>query len=158
MTRILSRMRIFLACSLLAVLAAGKDGGNTVASMGWLAGNWQGPMGDGTFAAHYSTPDGGKILSFSELRKGDRVAFYEFETFETKDGTVLLTPYPGGGKRASFTLTSVEEKKAVFENPKKDFPTRIVYHRAADDRLLITLSDPHGGSDKVQTFDLAAKR
>ena len=45
-------------------------------------------------------------------------------------------------------------QQAVFENPAKDWPTRIVYHRAGPDRLVITLSDPHGTSDKVETFDL----
>ena len=45
-------------------------------------------------------------------------------------------------------------QEAVFENPAKDWPTRITYQRAAADRLVITLSDPHGTSDKVERFDL----
>ncbi len=45
-------------------------------------------------------------------------------------------------------------RQAVFENPAKDYPTRIVYHRAADDRLVITLSDPFGGTTQTERFEL----
>ena len=67
-----------------------------------------------------------------------------------------MQPYPGGKRAASFTLKdiSLPERRVVVENPKNDFPSRIVYHREADDRLVITLSDPHGGSPKQQVFKL----
>lgn len=149
-------MRNALLCTLLVAMPAvtGEEPPRGIASMGWLAGTWEGPMWGGRFVAHYSTPDGGKILSFSELRKGEGAAYYEFEVFqETADG-VVFTPYPRGQRKETFRLASAEERKAVFDHPGKDFPTRIAYHRVADDRLVITLSDPHGGSDKTETFDL----
>ena len=132
-----------------------------LASMDWLAGSWSGEMWGGTFVAHYSTPAGGRILSHSKLMRGGTEAFYEFEVFEPRDGTVHLQPFPGGEKAGGFTLASHEPaaRRAVFENPDKDYPTRIVYERTIDERtgaerLVITLSDPHGGGEKVERFDL----
>ena len=142
-----------LVALLLSVSFAG-DEKPRLDSLDWLAGSWRGAMWGGDFRAHYSTPAGGKLLSYSELLKEGKSVFYEFEKFETKDGEIYLTPYPGGRAAASFKLASVEGKKATFDNPKKDFPTRIVYHHKADDNLVITLSDPHGKSGKVQVFDL----
>lgn len=123
-------------------------------SLAWLAGKWSGPMWGGEFVATYSAPAGGKLLSFSELRKDGRAAFYEFEVFEATADGLVFTPYPKGQRKATFKLAASEASKAVFENPEKDFPTRIEYHRAEKDRLVITLSDPHGKSGKVETFDL----
>lgn len=123
-------------------------------SLAWLAGKWSGPMWGGEFVATYNAPAGGKLLSFSELRKDGRAAFYEFEVFEATADGLVFTPYPKGQRKATFKLAASEASKAAFENPEKDFPTRIEYHRAEKDRLVITLSDPHGKSGKVETFDL----
>ncbi len=142
-----------LLALLLSVSFAEKDAPK-IDSLSFLSGKWSGPMWGGQFTATYTAPAGGKLLSFSELVKGGKVAFYEFEVFEATPEGLVFTPYPGGQKKATFKLASGEAGKAVFENPDKDFPTRIEYHRAEKDRLVITLSDPHHGSDKTETFDL----
>lgn len=127
-----------------------------LAELRWLSGSWSGSMWGGTFHAYYSTPEGGKILSFSRLEKDGKRVFHEFEVFECRKTLVHLLPFPGGKPAAGFTYDggNKKQRKAVFENPKKDYPTRIEYHRVADDRLVITLSDPHGKSGKTETFDL----
>jgi hypothetical protein len=144
----------------LATTVSADDGAaaaaKKLASMTWLAGEWSGPMWGGEFVAYYSTPEGGAILSFSELRREGSVAFHEFERFAADGAAVTLSPYPGGKPAATFTLTELDEKarKATFENPKKDFPTRIVYQRAAEDRLVITLSDAVAKARPDEVFDL----
>ena len=128
-----------------------------LAAMEWLAGYWLGEMWGGDFHALYSTPDNGLILSHSRLLKDGKESFYEFEVFgPMNDEVVWLQPFPGGQKAVGFRLTELdrEARKATFEQEEKDYPTRIVYHRKADDELVITLSDPHGESDKVEVFDL----
>ena len=124
----------------------------SVTDMGWIAGAWSGDMWDGTFDAYYSTAEGGKILSHSKLSKGEKVEFYEFELFEAGH----LQPFPGGRPATGLDLVEVDAKAryAVFENPDKDYPTRIRYELLEDDNLVITLSDPHGGSPKTERFDL----
>ncbi len=130
-------------------------GRDLVMSMSWITGDWSGPMWGGTFHAHYASPAAGRLLSESELVKEGRVVHYEFESFRAKGDKVLLTPFPGGKRAATFEMTAYDRagKKATFEN-KNDFPSRIVYHRVADGRLVITLSAPHHDSDKSETFDL----
>lgn len=125
-----------------------------VEGLAFLQGAWKGAMWGGTFHAHYTSPASGMLISHSRLVKGGKTAFYEFEVFEKHGRGVRLQPYPGGRPAVFLDLVSIDGRKATFENPKKDYPTRIVYHRAADDRLVITLSDPHGGSPKNEVFDL----
>lgn len=126
--------------------------------LGFLAGTWQGDVWGGRFEAYYTTPEGGKVLSYNELVKDGKVVFHEFERFDESRGKLTFFPYPRGKPATPLTIARLEENRAVFENPKKDFPTRVDYHRKAVDRLVITLSDPHGPSDKVEVFDLKRVR
>jgi hypothetical protein len=128
-----------------------------LSQLDWLAGSWEGDMWGGRFHAFYSTPAGGKVLSHSRLVQQDKVVFYEFEVFEAGAEAVVLRPFPGGERAVELTLVELDAsaRKATFENPEKDYPTRITYQRVTDDRLEILLSDPHGGSDKVERFELS---
>lgn len=155
--------RVLIAVALLSTLLSvaasqktPKKKASPIDGLSWLAGDWEGKQWGGEFRAYYSTPEGGKVLSFSELLRSGKVVYHEFERFETRKDSVVMTPYPKGRPAGSFTLTSVDPKKrrAVFENPKKDFPTRIVYERESDKRLVITLTDAHGKSEKTEVFDL----
>lgn len=129
----------------------------SVADLGFLAGTWRGDAWGGEFVAYYTTAEGGRVLSHSQLLREGREVYFEFEVFSARDGVVHLQPFPGGQPATGLALARIDRdgREAVFENPDKDYPTRIAYHRVADDRLVITLSDPHGGSDKVERFDLA---
>ncbi len=113
----------------------------------------------GEFHAYYSTPEGGKVLSYSELHQEGTVVFHEFERFELREDKIIFTPFPGGKPATDLVMTEIDadEKRVVFENPDKDFPTMIAYQRVADDRLVVTLSDPHKGSEKKQIYDLKRK-
>jgi len=147
----MKRFPLLLAL-LLPLPAVAKDPPAKIDSLSWLAGKWSGAMWGGEFVATYNAPAGGKLLSFSELRKQGKAVFYEFEVFEATESGLVFTPYPGGQRKETFKLTASEGSKAVFENPDKDFPTRIEYHRSEKDRLVITLSGGDGG--KTETFDL----
>jgi len=148
----MKRIPLLLAL-LLSASFAGKDA-DRIDALAFLSGKWTGPMWGGEFTATYNAPAGGMLLSFSELRKGGKSVFYEFEVFEATEAGLAFTPFPAGKRKETFKLASRDANKAVFENPDKDFPTRIEYHRAEKDRLVITLSDPHRGSEKIETFDL----
>lgn len=144
--------RALLALSLLLCgLSLAEKEPAKIDALAWLSGKWSGPMWGGEFVATYNAPAGGTLLSFSELKKDGKAAFYEFEVFEATADGLVFTPYPGGEKKETFKLAASEASKVVFECPGKDFPTRIEYWRKEKDRLVITLS---GGADKTETFDL----
>lgn len=128
-----------------------------LASLGWLEGRWAGKTSDGEdFEAIYSSPTGGVILSINKMLANGQLLFTEFERFEVADGEVVMTPFPDGQRACTFALTSHDgaAKRAVFENPKNDFPKRIVYERAADDRLHIEVEGDQGGRAVKLVLDL----
>ena len=124
--------------------------------MASLAGSWSGPILCGKFEAHYAEPTATGSLSYSTLTCDGEQAFYEFEVFRVEGDEFSVQPHPMGQPEMVFAFVPEASSalRWVFENPANDFPTRITYDRSEADRLTITLTDPHRGSEKVETFAL----
>jgi hypothetical protein len=125
-----------------------------ITSLAFLEGTWTGTADGERFEASYSSPSGGKIVSWSKGFAGDKVAFFELEVFEEKNGTLIVTPFPDGKRAASFKLASLEGEKAVFTNPKNAFPRDIVYERVSKDELRFLVSGEQGGQKVEWRFEL----
>jgi len=129
--------------------------------LAWLAGSWAGEIqGAGSttrFEAHYTTPQGGVILSTSKaFRAEGKLSWFEFERFEVRDGALVVIPHPNGKASVPFTLLEHDPaaKRAVFANPGHDDPNRITYQRVAADRLLIRVEGDAPGESSLE-FNLS---
>lgn len=132
----------------------------TLSDLSWLEGTWRGELGGRQFEAHYTGVDGGQILSASKYTENGTPAGFEFERFEQRGDTLMLTPFPEGKASVSFPLAAYDagQRRAVFENLAHDFPTRISYQRVAKNRLTILVSGPgEDGSEQVLTYALTRK-
>ena len=143
---------IVLICMLFSVLAFAGPEQADISALSWLSGDWE---MEG-FKAHYTTPEGGQIFSISRYFKDGKVTFFELEHFYTKDGVIVVNPYPKGDRSVVFKITNFDPavKKAVFQNPEHDWPTEISYERTSDDRLYIQVSGLQDGKMRVEKFDL----
>jgi hypothetical protein len=129
----------------------------TISDLSWLEGTWRGSVGGRSFEAHYTSPEGGQILSASKYTEDGKPAGFEFERFEQRGDTLVLTPFPEGKSSADFPIADYDPRgrRAVFENLAHDFPTRISYQRSAKDRLTILVSGPgEDGQEQVLTYAL----
>lgn len=147
-----------------AIAALGKGGANEsdseLSTLAWLEGHWYGTINGGHWETSYTSPEGGVILSASKELKNGSVAMIEFEHFFTRDGKVILAPYPHGRKsKTEFEMIQAdrETRRAVFAAD-NDFPGRIVYHRIADDRLLIDLFPRDAAESDQATVRIDLKR
>lgn len=133
----------------------------TISNLSWLEGTWHGRIGGRDFEAHYTGVEGEQILSASKYTEHGKPAGFEFERFEQRGDTLLLTPFPEGQSSVSFPLSEYDggTRRAVFENLSHDFPTRISYQRVAKDRLTILVSGPgEDGKEQVLTYALNRSR
>lgn len=145
------------ACAWWAFAQETPQGGGEINDLAWLAGAWAGTIDGGTWEAVYSTPAGGEIVSANKELRDGRVTMIEFEHFRTVEDKLVLTPFPFGKRSsASFTLSALDRtaKRAVFSNPAHDFPREITYHRADEDRLVITVTGEQDGKSTTLTLDL----
>lgn len=144
-----------------AAQAAAATAAVRVEDLAWLAGSWAGEVRGASaatrFETHYSTPQGGVILSISKAFRSDgKLSWFELERFESRDGRLTVTPYPNGKASVSFTLAEYDPaaKKAVFVNAEHDYPNRITYQRAAEDRLVFIVAG-NGKDAPVMEFSLS---
>jgi hypothetical protein len=136
------------AAAVVAILACvqAHAAATLVSDLGWLSGSWIGGSSEGTtYESHYSTPNGGVIVSASKETRNGRTVSTDFEIFYQKEGRVIFQPCPNGTKSPSnFPLVTFEAlaRRAVFENREHDFPQIFIFEQPALDTLRITLQGP----------------
>jgi hypothetical protein len=149
-------------CVALLVLAA--IGGaslqkpNDIQALSWMKGSWKCEIWGGTFEEHWSDASGGTMIGMGRLNVSGKTRFMEFMSIEsTGDGLtmfmVLDAPSKGDKKPVPFRLTSLSKDEAVFENPKNDFPTRIVYRRKDANGMHCRIEGKQQGKDAQEDFN-----
>lgn len=114
-----------IAIGLLAFSCAAA--GSSLADLAWMAGSWRAEWPGGSSEELWTDPDGGLMLGLNRsVREGKKTGF-EFLRIEERNGAVVYLASPGGASPTAFELTEAKRNRAVFENPKHDFPQRIVY-------------------------------
>jgi hypothetical protein len=122
----------------------------SLADLGFMAGCWRGAAEGGTVIDEYYTPPSeNMILGVSRYTRARRVTSYEFTTITAQgDSDLVLTPRPAGQQPADFNLTTLEAGRAVWSNPRHDFPQVISYRRLGADSLAARIEGP--GTDGVR--------
>lgn len=139
---------------LLGLLLAGETG-DTVASLRWMTGCWQGRLGRTVLQEQWNSPAGGMMMGMSRNLKDGRPVFSEFMRIETRGADVYFVARIGDSKQAPtpFKLIAHEAKKVVFENPDHDFPQRIIY-RGDEDGLVGRIEGKHQGKERAEDYPL----
>ncbi len=142
----MKRVLVAVLSLLLAAPAAAEDVPARVRELAWLAGTWRAPVGrDATREESWTVPDGGTMLgSGREIRGGDTSEFEFLALRDSAESGVAYDAYVGGAAAVTFLLTEGGGTSAVFTNEAHDFPTRIAYTLADDDRLQVDVSGPDG--------------
>jgi hypothetical protein len=125
----------------------------TMDDMAWLAGAWVGTRGSSSIEERWSPPLGDAMLAVSRtVNNGSMVAF-EFLRIVERDGGLVYIAQPGGMSPTEFVLTELDGTRAVFDNPRHDYPKRIVYELSADG-LCATIGFTKGGTPRRLEFEL----
>lgn len=128
----------------------------TVQDLAWLSGCWASAGGEAGSGEMWTAPAGGTLLGVSRTVKGGRTVAHEYmQIRETGPGQIAFIALPSGQKEASFPLVRLSGQEAVFENPRHDFPQRVIYRRDGDS-LTGRIEGSEGGETKA--FDFPMKR
>jgi hypothetical protein len=130
-----------------------------IRDIAWLSGAWVGNRSSGSSVEERWSPAlGGSMLAVSRTvnTKGRMVAF-EYLRIVERDSGLVYVAQPGGGKPTEFVLTEVSATRAVFDNPRHDYPKRIVYELSADGALSATIGYTKGGTPRRFEFQREGK-
>jgi hypothetical protein len=125
-----------------------------IGDMAWLAGAWVGKRGTGgttSIEERWSPPLGGAMLAVSRTVSRGKLYAFEYLRIVERNGGLVYVAQPNGASPTEFVLTELAGTRAVFENPRHDFPQRIVYERSAEGHLSASIGFARGG--RPQRFD-----
>ena len=118
-----------------------------IGDLSWLAGAWVGKRSSGSsIEERWSPPLGGAMLAVSRtVNTGGKMSMFEFLRIVEREGGLVYIAQPGGARPTEFVLTELNKTRAVFENPRHDYPRRIMYELSAEGRLTATIGQLKGG-------------
>jgi hypothetical protein len=125
-----------------------------IGDLAWLAGAWVGTRSSGSsIEERWSPPLGGAMLAVSRTvnTSGKMVAF-EYLRIVERDGGLVYIAQPGGTTPTEFVLTEMGPRRAVFDNPRHDYPKRVVYELSAAGGLSATTGFTKGGTPRRFEF------
>ena len=103
--------------------------------LAWMAGTWTGADGGIEMEEHWTEPKGQSMIGIHRDVSGGRTVSFEFLRIDAEGEAITYWASPKGRPATPFKLAESGPRRAVFENPEKDFPRRILYW-LDDDGLL----------------------
>lgn len=136
-----------------------------LSAFSWMVGRWVAEHDDMFMEETWLPVQGDALIGTFRLVRGGNTLFYELEAIEqTDDGPVFrlrhfdrgLVPWAIEAEGAlSFPLLSVEDGRAVFEDPAGDDVRRVIYEREADVlTVILEKADPQAHPERF-AFTLA---
>lgn len=125
-----------------------------IGDLAWLGGAWVGTRSSGSsIEERWSPALGGAMLAVSRTvnTSGKMVAFEYLRVVE-RDGGLIYIAQPGGKTPTEFVLTELSSTRAVFDNPRHDYPKRIVYELSSEGGLSATIGYIKGGTPRRLEF------
>lgn len=144
-----------LAISGVILLSAGvgaQENSPEMWKLGFISGCWKGGDRVQILEEQWTKPAGQSMLGVGRTIKDGKTEFYEFLQIREQSDGIFYIAEPNGGKAVSFKLVKVNDSQAIFENPRHDFPQRIIYQRTIDGSLLASLEGMESGKAKRVEF------
>ncbi len=146
----LTRIILFVCVCLLAVSA--QDRQPTINDLAWLTGCWENFSGKRQRDETWSKPVGGTMLGVARAVVDGKTTEYEFMRIHQEADGLFFTAQPSGQPQASFKLVSLRDNVATFENPKHDFPQRVIYGLKPDGSLRARIEGEMNGKPRGIEF------
>lgn len=124
----------------------------TINDMAWLADAWVGAGRTSTTEERWSPAKGGAMLGVSRTVKEDKMVAFEYLRIVERDGGLVYIAQPGGSSATEFVLTELDQNRAVFVNPRHDYPQRIIYELSPEGVLTAAIGFAKGGSPRGTEF------
>lgn len=132
-----------------------------IEKLSWLKGEWIRTSAANASAEKWEKKNDSTLYGVGITIKGKDTVAFETMTIEQKNSKLYYIPVvkdQNSGVAVEFALTSSNEKEWIFENPKHDFPTKIVYKKINNDSLYAEISAVREGKEVKVPFPFARKK
>ncbi len=128
-----------------------------VADVAWIHAAWVGSRGKASTEERWGPPLGGAMLGVSRTVAGGKMVAFEYLRIVERDGGLVYIAQPSGNPPTEFVLTKLEKGRAVFVNPRHNYPQRIEYALSKDGALTASIGFAKGGRPQKFEFKREGK-
>lgn len=145
---------------LLAIVSCKKSDANEkdkIKISHWLLGNWENKTADGNLTETWKKVNDSTFEAQSYFIKEKDTLHFESITLQQKGEELTYNATVKGqnnDKPITFKLTNSTEKQLVFENPKHDYPKKIIYTQINEDNLIAEISGTLEGKSSSEKFSM----
>ncbi|MFE3869330.1 DUF6265 family protein [Flavobacterium sp. LS2P90] len=123
----------------------------------WILGNWGNKSADGKLSETWKKVNDSTFQAQSYFIKEKDTLHFESITIQQKGEELSYSATVKGqnsDKPVTFKLTNSTEKQLVFENPKHDYPKKIIYTQINKDGLVAEISGTLEGKPSSEKFSM----
>jgi hypothetical protein len=133
-----------------------------IAPLAWLEGCWLSDVNKRDIREHWLPLRGNLMLGMSQTVIQGKTQDYEYLRMESRSDGVYYVVLPSGQNATSFKFEGASDivmgdrtdNTFTFTNPTLEFPAKIVYRRARQGWLYVTVSGKVKGNDKEVTYPM----
>jgi len=149
------------AVSIIACQNKSEKNFDELEKMSWLVGEWENKMPEGILTETWTKSNDSTFIG-KTLFINEKDTLHSEEIVLTQKGeTLLYIPTVKGqndNKPVEFKMTeSKTENEFAFENPKHDYPQKIVYKKVSDTNLVATISGKQQGKPSSESYPMTKK-
>jgi hypothetical protein len=129
--------------------------------MNWLIGNWENEMPEGVLTETWTKENDSTFsgTTYFIINKEDTVHSETIILKQLNDELVYRPTVKGqnNDEPVDFKLSSESENSFSFENPKHDYPQKIVYKKVNETNLVATISGMQQGKQSTESYPMKKK-
>jgi hypothetical protein len=122
--------------------------------LAFIAGCWTLTRPNGAkIEEQWLAPAGGAMLGMSRTVRDGALREYEFmRILPDADGKLQFVALPSGQAEGAFPMKEIGDNTVTFENPRHDFPQRVLYRLVDKDTLVARIEGSVGGQARSADF------
>jgi hypothetical protein len=129
--------------------------------MNWLIGQWENTTPEGYLTETWTKTNDSTFSgqTYFIINKKDTVHNESIMLMQVDDELIYRPTVKGqnNDEAVDFKLTSEAENNFTFENPKHDYPQKIVYKKVNEKSLVATISGKQQGKPSTESYPMQKK-
>lgn len=124
----------------------------------WFLGSWHNTTKQGKMIEFWVKANDSVYQGESYFIVGKDTVFAEHMQLEEVHGKmayIVTIPNQNQEQSVRFEMTNITEKCIIFENPKHDFPNKIMYSKITNDSIVAVIYGVKDGKSASETFAMA---
>jgi hypothetical protein len=155
--------RLVMVLGVIGAMAVTEVSAQDLGKLKFMEGCWRAEPDDKTVVEeHWTSPSDNLMMAVTRYLTKGVATNWEFTRIEKSDSLTAFIAQSMGEAPDTFRLKNLVDEVVIWENPRKDFPKRIMYRRTSDGNMIVRLEDdsPAGERDfemKVQRVKCPGK-